>query len=82
MDREVPSFEETTLAPKLQSRALVIPAIDEGERHRGQLRRIHEAGLRVDVAVADGGSAEGALDPAFLREVSVRAVLVKNGPGG
>ncbi|MFT5949281.1 MAG: dolichol-phosphate mannosyltransferase [Paracoccaceae bacterium] len=78
---EVPAFEETALAPKMQRHALVIPVINEGERIRGQLRRIHAAGLPVDVVIADGGSTDGSLDADFLREVSVRAVLVKTGPG-
>jgi dolichol-phosphate mannosyltransferase len=35
----------------------------------------------VDVVIADGGSSDGSLDPAFLTTCGVRALLVKTGPG-
>jgi len=42
----------------------VIPVINEGDRIRGQLMRIRDSGLPVDVIVADGGSTDGLLDAA------------------
>ena len=61
--------------------ALVIPVINEGGRIRGQLVRIRDAALPVDVIVADGGSTDGSLDPEFVTGVGLRAVLTKTGPG-
>lgn len=78
---QIPAFTEQVLAPKRHAHALVIPVINEGERIRGQLRRIREAGLPVDVIVADGGSTDGSLDPGFTGPAGVRAVLTKTGPG-
>jgi hypothetical protein len=78
---EVPAHEAALYAPRAHRHALVIPVINEGERIRGQLRRIADAGLPVDVVIADGGSTDGSLDPDFMREVGVRAVLTKTGPG-
>jgi hypothetical protein len=78
---EVPPHETALYAPRAHRHALVIPVINEGERIRGQLRRIAEAGLPVDVVIADGGSTDGSLDPDFMAAVGVRAVLTKTGPG-
>lgn len=80
-DWQVPSYETRDYAPKAHRHVVVIPVINEGERIRGQLRRIAEAGLSVDVIVADGGSTDGSLDDDFIGAVPVRAVLVKTGPG-
>lgn len=78
---EVPAHETALYAPRRQTYALVIPVINEGARIRGQLARIAEAGLPVDVVIADGGSSDGSLDPDYMAEVGVRAVLTKTGPG-
>jgi hypothetical protein len=78
---EVPAHEVALYVPRAHRHALVIPVINEGDRIRGQLRRIAEAGLPVDVVIADGGSSDGSLDPDFMGEVGVRAVLTKTGPG-
>jgi len=78
---EVPAHEAALYAPRQHRHALVIPVINEGERIRGQLRRIAAARLPIDVVIADGGSTDGSLDAGFMREVGVRAVLTKTGPG-
>lgn len=80
-DWELPAHEAAIYASRRHAHALVIPVINEGARIRGQLARIHAAGLAVDVVIADGGSTDGSLDPEFMREVGVRAVLTKTGPG-
>ncbi|WP_017665049.1 glycosyltransferase family 2 protein [Porphyrobacter sp. AAP82] len=78
---ELPAHETALYAPRVHAHALVIPVINEGERIRGQLARIAAAGLPVDVVIADGGSSDGSLDPGFMAQVGVRAVLTKTGPG-
>lgn len=80
-DWQLPAFETRIFGPKAHAHVVVIPVINEGERIRGQLRRIAAAGLGVDVIVADGGSTDGSLDADFIATVPVRAVLVKTGPG-
>lgn len=80
-DWELPAFEANVLGPKRHAHALVIPVLNEGYRIRGQVQRISNLAPRVDVVIADGGSADGALDPAFLATMGVRALLVKTGPG-
>ena len=78
---QLPAFEELALGPKRHDHALVIPVINEGERIRAQLAAVAAADLPVDVVIADGGSTDGSLDPAFLESVGVRALLTKTGPG-
>ena len=78
---ELPSFETAVFAPRRHDHVLVIPVINEGERIRGQLVRIRDAGLPVDVVMADGGSTDGSLDEGFVSGAGVRAVLTKTGPG-
>lgn len=78
---QLPASERLVLGPKRHDDALVIPVINEGERIHRQLARVAAARPRTDVVVADGGSTDGSLDPAFLRSVGVRALLTKRGPG-
>ncbi len=78
---EVPAHDTAIYGQRQHRHALVIPVINEGERIRGQLRRIAEAGLPVDVVIADGGSTDGSLEADFVTAVGVRAVLTKTGPG-
>jgi dolichol-phosphate mannosyltransferase len=78
---QLPEFEELRFADARHRHALVIPVINEGERIRAQLLRIRDAGLPVDIVIADGGSTDGSLDAAFLRTIPVHAVLLKTGPG-
>lgn len=80
-DWQIPAHDAVVLAERRHDHVLVIPVINEGERIRGQLRRVAEAQLPVDVVVADGGSTDGSLDLDFLRGVGVRALLTKTGPG-
>jgi len=79
--RQVPAHERLDLAPKRSDVAVVVPVLNEGERIRSQLRRMADLDHGLDVVVADGGSTDGSLDEAFLREVGVRTLLTKRGPG-
>ncbi|WP_426418665.1 glycosyltransferase family 2 protein [Bradyrhizobium genosp. A] len=79
--RQVPAFEIHLYNPRRSRHALVIPVINEGERIRRQLRIIADVAPPVDVIVADGGSTDGSVSAEFVSILSVRAVLVKTGPG-
>lgn len=80
-DWELPAFDIAIFAERRHTYALVIPVINEGDRIRGQLQRIRDAELPVDVIVADGGSTDGSLDPEFIVGANVRALLTKTGQG-
>jgi len=78
---QVPSFHALELAPK-RSRILVcVPVINEGERIRRQLDKMRPVSAVLDVVIADGGSTDGSLEEGVMRELGVRGVLTKTGPG-
>ena len=79
--RELPAHDVEVFRPKAHRHALVIPVLNEGERIRGQLRNLTALRPPVDIVIADGGSSDGSVAPDFLREVGVRALLTKRGPG-
>ena len=61
----------------------MIPVINEAERIGSLLRRmtaLQIAGL-ADILIVDGGSTDGSLAPALLRDSGVRGLLTKTGPG-
>ena len=78
---QVPAFGIDELAPRGTRFCIGIPVIDEGDRIRRQLAEMQALPLEADVVVADGGSSDGSVEPAFLSEVGVRTLLTKTGPG-
>ena len=78
---EVPRSDVHVLRERTSRYCLVIPVINEGERLLGQLRRLRDHGFDIDVVVADGGSTDGSGDLDVLRELGVRALLVKQDGG-
>jgi dolichol-phosphate mannosyltransferase len=77
----VPRAEVHVLRDRGSRYCVLIPVINEGERILGQLRRLRDHGFGLDVVVADGGSTDGSADPEVLRELGVRALLVKRDTG-
>jgi glycosyltransferase involved in cell wall biosynthesis len=79
----VPDFDGAVLQDRRSRHAVVIPVMNEGERIRCQLARMHALGLHhaADIVIADGGSSDGSTDPDGLREMGVRACLTKRDPG-
>jgi glycosyltransferase involved in cell wall biosynthesis len=58
-----------------------VPVINEGERIRRQLQKMRPVSREYDVVIADGGSTDGSLAEGRMRELGVRGVLTKTGPG-
>lgn len=77
----IPQYDRYVFREKNHQFALVIPVINEGERIKKQLRSISLLSPSVDIIIADGGSTDGSLEPSFLQETGVRALLVKKSPG-
>lgn len=78
---EVPDSRADVLAPKAHDYCVFVFVINEGEKVRKQLVRMHELGYDADTVVADGGSTDGSLDLEHLASNGVRALLTKTGPG-
>lgn len=83
VERSVPRYEADVFREKAAQYCLVIPVINEGPRIQAQLHRMKTAGIDrlVDTIIVDGGSTDGSLKTAFLREMGVRALLTKRGAG-
>lgn len=79
--REVPASRIDILRPRNSRYAVLVFVINEGQKVRGQIGRMHQDGAGIDVIIADGGSTDGSLDLGFLAENGVRALLTKIGPG-
>lgn len=82
-DWQVPAFTYLELKPKAHKYAVCIPVINEGERVQRQLKKMQALGLteQIDIIMADGGSKDGSLNDTFLKEVGVRTLLTRKGPG-
>ncbi len=78
---QVTPFRCTEFGPRRSRYCICIPVINEGQKITKQLARMQALGLGADVILCDGGSTDGSTDPERLRELGVRALLVKNGPG-
>jgi len=77
----VPHADVHVLTERASRYCVLIPVINEGERLLAQLRRLRDHDFGLDVVVADGGSTDGSNDPELLRELGVRALLVKRDTG-
>jgi len=80
---EVPSHTIDVFSPKRSSYCVGIPVLNEGEKIHKQLKEMKKFGLDryADILLFDGGSTDGALEKAFLREQGVRGLLTKTGAG-
>jgi dolichol-phosphate mannosyltransferase len=76
-----PRYEAQEFFPRRTRYSLVIVALNEGERLRGQLRRLYPYTDAADVLLADGRSNDGSTDADFLRAAGVRALLVTDEGG-
>jgi len=80
---QVPAYDTVEFHPRKTKYCVTIPVINEGQRIVDQLGRMHR--LRVedtaDVLILDGGSTDGSMEAGRLRDLGVRTLLVKKGPG-
>lgn len=78
---EVPAYEVFEIRPKATKYCICIPIINEGDKIRKELERMHEFASLADIIIADGGSNDGSTDTKLLHSLGVRTLLVKTGPG-
>jgi dolichol-phosphate mannosyltransferase len=77
----LPRFDAHVFGEKRHRDVLIIPVINEGARIQKQLKELHAFNFPVDVIIADGGSTDGSLNPDFLANNGVRALLTKREGG-
>ncbi len=79
----VPDFDAVEFFPRRTKYCMLIPVINEDGRIQKELQRAQAAGVDrlCDIAICDGGSTDGSVEPAFLQETGARALLTKLGPG-
>jgi glycosyltransferase involved in cell wall biosynthesis len=80
-DWQVPAFTITSFSPRRTAYCTIIPVINEGARFLRQLVAMSHADLDTDIIIADGGSDDGSTDLDRLRQLDIRALLIKTGPG-
>lgn len=80
---QVPAMEAPLWLGKQHPYCVVIPVINEGERIKSLLKRMEAEQISsiVDIIIVDGGSTDGSLELDSLRQVGVRGLVVKKGPG-
>ncbi len=80
---QVPLFEAQFWLGRQQNFCVIIPVINEGERIKRLLTRMSALKIAdmADIIIVDGGSRDGSLVIASLRQLGVRGLLVKTGAG-
>lgn len=68
---------------KQHTYCVVIPVINEGDRIKSLLKRMEANRISsiADIIIVDGGSTDGSLELDGLKQIGVRGLLVKKGPG-
>ncbi len=80
---EVPRYSSKEFFGKKNKYCVCIPIINEGEKIKKQLDKMHKLGLFniADIIICDGGSTDGSMEENYLISKSVRALLTKQGKG-
>lgn len=80
---QVPAYTADFWLGRQHPWCVVIPLINEGERIKNLLDRMHSLGIfRIaDIIIIDGGSTDGSLESNALQAKGVRGLLIKTGPG-
>jgi dolichol-phosphate mannosyltransferase len=78
---QLPEFSVTQFRPRRSAYCVCVFVLNEDQRIATQLRRMEPFSDVVDIVIADGGSTDGALEPGFLADQGVTALLVKRSSG-
>ncbi|WP_259391858.1 glycosyltransferase family 2 protein [Paenibacillus thiaminolyticus] len=80
-DWEIPNYSITEFSEKTHKYCICVPVINEGEKIKKQLERMSPFVEKVDIIILDGGSTDNSLEPSFLNQIGIRALLVKQDKG-
>lgn len=80
---QVPSMTIALWQGRQHRWCVVIPVVNEGPRIRSLLTKMAAVNIArvADILIIDGGSNDGSLEHGVLRQLQVRGLLVKTGPG-
>lgn len=80
---QVPAMETPLWKGKQHPFCVVIPVINEGERIKSLLIRMEADQISsiADIIIVDGGSTDGSLEIDELKQLGVRGLVAKKGPG-
>ena len=79
----IPRYTVTSRSPRASRFAVIVFALNEGNRLVGQIGRMRDVLQSADLLIADGGSTDGSIDRARQIDAdAIRAVLVNRGPRG
>lgn len=80
---QVPIFEILLWFGRQHPWCVVIPVINEGERIKRLLVRMVylKVDAMADIIIVDGGSTDGSVEVNSLKQMGVRGLLIKIGPG-
>lgn len=78
---EPPLYQIRTFFPRRTRYCVCVTVLNEGDRIQSQLSRMKESAHLADIIIADGGSTDGSVDPRFLEESKVRALLITGESG-
>lgn len=80
---QVPAMETLLWQGKQHPFCIVIPVINEGERIKSLLKRMKAEQISsiADIIIIDGGSTDDSLKIEDLKQIGVRGLLLKKGPG-
>lgn len=80
---QVPTYDTPLWLGRTHPWCVVIPLINEGERIKSLLNRMHDLNIAgmADIIIVDGGSTDGSLQLDAIQAKGVSGLLVKTGPG-
>ncbi len=80
--RQIPKYKIIEFRPQKSEYCICIPVINEGDRIHAQLKRMLPISKNVDVIILDKGSTDNSLESNFLREMNIKALMIKQDQGG
>lgn len=80
---QVPAMETPLWQGRQHPFCVVIPVINEGERIKNLLKRMttEQISSIADIIIVDGGSTDGSLEIEDLKQIGVKGLVIKKGPG-
>ncbi len=79
---EVPKYEILEFFPKKTKYCIGIPVINEGRKFNKQIEKMRKYSKMADILIFDGGSTDNSVEPAFLKKMGIRALIISSSGQG